>query len=643
MVIAMKNWRDEIVGKVQNQSCSVILIYDEDYLLNDELLVHQIKDQGYDVIRYEDSISYRYMFESQYRLREDDWKLIIYTNGDIAFPYDLWKDALHFRISMSSIFPKFSTSILRSMNREDLDALYTVHAQYQGSSSSVETLEYIVKYMYKIPFEIIDNKVELYKVLLSIHYHQHQIPISVREFLVERFQRVEVFRGLPIQALVCLPDYFYSYMEHEWRKFLEQVIQQTDLRVYEDDPLAHPDVRRLMNDLFLKGLIPKVKGFPKMSDLPIWMRHGIEESSPKEELEKRLLHLSEKIDQNLEVTKWYRDWIQLGSLVAEFKYTALQFEDGRYGEKTEEILAKVNGQFQNWMMNQFPTFTSLSPLPTPKMVHHIPHVINSRKKIEEKVALLVLDGMSFVQWKQVKDHLKTNGFTFEDDGLFAWVPTLTSVSRQAIFSGQIPYMFGSSIHNTSSEEKLWKIFWESQGIVKQYVAYQRGLGRKPYQRDQIIALKKKSVKVFGAVIDVIDQFIHHSVLGEKTLVSNMNIWLNTKYLVHLLTDLMDEGYTVYITSDHGNTIARGTGRVSEGVLVDQRGERVRIYSDQTLYQDSLSKIPSIPWSNVGLPDHYYVLLSEYGNAFVTKGEELVTHGGISIEEVIVPFVKMQRK
>ena len=32
-------------------------------------------------------------------------------------------------------------------------------------------------------------------------------------------------------------------------------------------------------------------------------------------------------------------------------------------------------------------------------------------------------------------HLKENGFSFEENGIFAWVPTLTSVSRQAIFQG----------------------------------------------------------------------------------------------------------------------------------------------------------------------------------------------------------------
>src|SRR5699024_10996079 len=105
-------------------------------------------------------------------------------------------------------------------------------------------------------------------------------------------------------------------------------------------------------------------------------------------------------------------------------------------------------------------------------------------------------------------------------------------------------------------------------------------------------------------------------------------------------DLINHRFTIYLTSDHGNTNASGIGRVSEGVLVDQKGERVRVYSDETIYEDSVAHLPGTKWSNIGLPEQYYVLLAPYGQAFTPKGWRTVTHGGISIEEVIVPFIKV---
>lgn len=122
--------------------------------------------------------------------------------------------------------------------------------------------------------------------------------------------------------------------------------------------------------------------------------------------------------------------------------------------------------------------------------------------------------------------------------------------------------------------------------------------------------------------------------------SELQLWLNTDYLARLLTDLHREKFTIYITSDHGNTESVGIGRISEGVLAEQKGERVRIYTDTNLFKDAAKKIGGIPWTGVGLPENYHALLAQYGQAFVNKNERIVSHGSISIEEVIVPFVKV---
>src|SRR5699024_12068649 len=108
-----------------------------------------------------------------------------------------------------------------------------------------------------------------------------------------------------------------------------------------------------------------------------------------------------------------------------------------------------------------------------------------------------------------------------------------------------------------------------------------------------------------------------------------------------LSDLLGARFAVYVISHDCNTNATGIGRISEGVLVEQKGERVRIYNNRTIYDDSANHLPVIKWSNICLPEDYHVLLAEYGQAFVPKGQDIVTHGGISIEEVIVPFVKVE--
>ncbi|PKN27701.1 MAG: BREX-3 system phosphatase PglZ, partial [Deltaproteobacteria bacterium HGW-Deltaproteobacteria-21] len=116
------------------------------------------------------------------------------------------------------------------------------------------------------------------------------------------------------------------------------------------------------------------------------------------------------------------------------------------------------------------------------------------------------------------------------------------------------------------------------------------------------------------------------------------------YMAGLLDMLLDKGFRVFLTSDHGNTEAEGCGSPAEGAVADLRGQRVRIYSDTALREKMKTAFPSASeWPPVGLPDDYLPLIAPNRKAFVREGDRLVTHGGISIEELIVPLVKIERK
>jgi hypothetical protein len=75
-----------------------------------------------------------------------------------------------------------------------------------------------------------------------------------------------------------------------------------------------------------------------------------------------------------------------------------------------------------------------------------------------------------------------------------------------------------------------------------------------------------------------------------------------------------------------------------------RGERVRVYPDAVLRHRVASRYPrSIEWPATGLPDGYLPLLAPGRTAFVAEDRVTVAHGGISIDEVVVPLVQVERK
>lgn len=89
---------------------------------------------------------------------------------------------------------------------------------------------------------------------------------------------------------------------------------------------------------------------------------------------------------------------------------------------------------------------------------------------------------------------------------------------------------------------------------------------------------------------------------------------------------------------------RGIGKPQVGVLAEERGSRAYVFDDTRTRSIASSKMPTaIEWPQIGLPDSYVALLAPSRDAFATKGAELIGHGGIAMEEVIVPFVQIRRR
>ena len=92
------------------------------------------------------------------------------------------------------------------------------------------------------------------------------------------------------------------------------------------------------------------------------------------------------------------------------------------------------------------------------------------------MALLVFDGLAFDQWVQIRERLiaTTKRFAFDEGTAFAWLPTVTSVSRQALFSGLKPRV--RRLHRPDRQGGiLWKTFWQNEGVNANEVMYRKSL------------------------------------------------------------------------------------------------------------------------------------------------------------------------
>ena len=315
-------------------------------------------------------------------------------------------------------------------------------------------------------------------------------------------------------------------------------------------------------------------------------------------------------------------------------------------QKIEALQAQIDATLLPWLTKRYAGLANLPPVP-PVMLHHIPRFlsrhINDAKK--HKVALVLVDGLSLDQWIVIRKELARQRpkYRFRENAVIAWIPTITSVSRQAAFAGKPPFYFPNSIHTTDKEPALWAQFWVDQGLTQQEVAYARGLGDGPLESVEEIVARSKT-RVVGLVVDKVDKIMHGMELGAAGMHNQVRQWARQGFMANLVDLLLENGFRVYLASDHGNIEAAGCGRPAEGAVADVRGERARIYPEPLLRDQVKERFPeAIDWPPIGLPEDYWPLLGPGRSAFVRETERLVGHGGASLEELVVPLVQIERR
>ena len=137
--------------------------------------------------------------------------------------------------------------------------------------------------------------------------------------------------------------------------------------------------------------------------------------------------------------------------------------------------------------------------------------------------------------------------------------------------------------------------------------------------------------------------LHGTVTGTDGLHASIRHWGERGALRYLIEMLLAAGFEIVLTADHGNVEGIGMGKPNVGVIAEERGERVHVFRDSNLRARISADFPSsIEWPNIGLPEDYLALIAPARRAFIIEGRRTVAHGGICLEEVIVPFVSIAR-
>jgi len=673
-----QGWRGPILEHFSPEIASVArltIVADPDQLLTEPGVQDGIRRRGFDIVPFEDHVAFRFAFESRYRRvwdRGDTTNMVVVLRAELhdveTLPFDLLEQAKQHRrllsFSLAELFPNLSPPVVCELNRADLDDLYRAQQEFNpGRLGDNATKDFLLHHVFKVAVEQITTPADLLQVLIGRHYQSKQVPATIDERFISILQQSGRWDSWPLTDIVPNRAAFFAFLEERWPLFLRRSSAGEPTGAREptphyglkyagpvDLPFDTEDVRVLMDNLFTEGHLAPSDEVPKDAVRGTWMEVGVVGDETTDTLE-RLKKLMDRMENELPSADARHDaWIRTGFRWAETTAMRWKVKDelpGEFKERYDALHDRIEAEFAGWMTDRYALLFSLPPIPAPVTLNHIGHYLEKAQS-KKRLALVVVDGIALDQWVIIRDDLEADGtLAVEGTAVFAMVPTLTSISRQSIFAANLPMHFAASIKTTSTEKEHWRRFWSDRKARSDEVAYicQGKDADEDHYLDQIAeAAGHPLCRYLAVVVGTIDQTVHGTVQGSGGVHAEVRHWVAQGRFRKIIDKLLAEDYEVWVTSDHGNIDGKGISKPDVGVTAETRGQRAHIFRDAATRARVHADYPgSIVWPQDGIPENMFVLLAPGRGAFIPEGKRAVAHGGIAIEEVLVPFARISEK
>ncbi|MEA3641740.1 MAG: BREX-3 system phosphatase PglZ [Lamprobacter sp.] len=666
------DWRAAILRHFSPASAAasrLTIVSDPDALLTEPGVVQRLGERGFALFSFEDPVAFRFAYEGRFRRywdRGEPTHLVVVLragHGDLnQIPHDLLEEArIGGRIlsfSLPELFPMLAPAVVADLDPIHFDRLAQAIEQAKPDPLGTHaTRDFVLRHVFGIAPELIKTPADLLRMLLQRHYRPRAFPAGLDHHLVEQLKVLGGWDQWALDRIVPGPEEFLVFLGERWSHFLltrggdavhDQPLPTPTIPGPLELPFDHDDVRVYVERLFTEELLPPSTAIQPHSVEGTWYRVGVA-GDRAEDGRVRLERLLDALTADLpDSDADHLTWSQFAWRWAEALSLRWRIDGDAGAElaaRMDSLHADIEARFADWMQARYAALHSLPHLPWPttldKVVRYLAYQRNQSAK--GKLALLIVDGMALDQWILVRESLRD--LVSQESQVFAWVPTLTTVSRQSIFAGEPPYFYAQSIGTTQKEPQHWARVWADQGLRGPAVGY---LCQKKDEPDAAFAgrvqdaAEQPPCKVLGVVVGTVDQMMHGTVTGTGGLHAAVRHWAQQGHLRDLARRLLSLGFEIFLTADHGNIEGVGMGKPNVGAIAGERGERVHVFPHPLTRNNVHQHYPeTVPWPATSLPDEYLPLLATGRNAFIPEGKRIVGHGGISLEEVIVPFVQLK--
>ena len=291
---------------------------------------------------------------------------------------------------------------------------------------------------------------------------------------------------------------------------------------------------------------------------------------------------------------------------------------------------------------------------------------------DEKVCLLVMDAMRLDQFMSLYP-LLAEDFSISIKPSVSILPSATPFSRNAIFSGlfpdeickKYPEQFEAMATDQGSLNQFEHPFIKDQlsrnGLSQKSLHYHKIWMAEEGQKFQSRVGQYLNFDLLAIVVNFVDQLAHRR--SESDVLKEMvpdeagyrhavKVWYENSWIRIVLSELGSAGYKVVMTSDHGSIMVNRSAMVaadkhsSSGVRY-KHGRNINTSEKSAFDIRDLNayRLPSLGHQNNYLlaKDDYFFLYPNEQHKYIHRLKGSFQHGGISMEEMMVPIFIMDPK
>ena len=180
----MSPWIDRILKEFPADLARLWIAADPDDVLLDEQVLSGLRERGFELLPFEDSVAFRAEYEERYRglgpwrsrARPRPWSCICAAEP-VDLPWDYLRQARRVSLSLANLFPKLSYPVVRQIGAEHQRRLFAAQAKHASQAlGESATKEFVLTHIFRISPHLISRPEDLWRELLRLHYQDAALP-----------------------------------------------------------------------------------------------------------------------------------------------------------------------------------------------------------------------------------------------------------------------------------------------------------------------------------------------------------------------------------------------------------------------------------------------------------------------------------